>query len=83
MFCQAAEDAGEDYDRVKMLEMTADEVDRLERKKKKKNPDQGFSGYGALHTSLSTHFYVILLRCGKASREYVYVYDSIVSLINW
>lgn len=28
-----------------MLEMTADEADRLERKRKKRNPDQGFSDY--------------------------------------
>lgn len=35
---------GEDYDRVKMLEITADDADRWERKKKKKNPDTGFAG---------------------------------------
>ena len=27
-----------------MLEITAEDADRLERKRKKKNPDQGFSG---------------------------------------
>lgn len=27
-----------------MLEVTAEDADRLERKRKKKNPDQGFSG---------------------------------------
>lgn len=35
---------GEDYDRVKMLEITADDAERWERKKKKKNPDTGFAG---------------------------------------
>lgn len=42
--CQEAESRGENYDRVKMLEVTAEDADRLERKRKKKNPDQGFSG---------------------------------------
>jgi len=27
-----------------MLEVTAEDADKLERKRKKKNPDQGFSG---------------------------------------
>ena len=36
--------AGEDFDRVKVLEMGADEAERWERKKKKKNPDEGFAG---------------------------------------
>ena len=29
---------------MKLLEVGADEAERWERKKKKKNPDQGFSG---------------------------------------
>lgn len=36
---------GEDYDRVKLLEVTAGDAERWERKKKKKNPDPGFAGY--------------------------------------
>ncbi|KAF4106098.1 pre-mRNA-splicing factor syf2 [Onychostoma macrolepis] len=36
---------GEDYDRVKLLEISAEDAERWERKKKKKNPDPGFSGY--------------------------------------
>ncbi|XP_046969551.1 pre-mRNA-splicing factor Syf2 [Vanessa cardui] len=36
---------GKDYDRVKLLSISAIEAERLERKKKKKNPDQGFSTY--------------------------------------
>lgn len=35
---------GEDYDRVKLLQVGADEAERWERKKKKKNPDTGFAG---------------------------------------
>ncbi|RXN09419.1 pre-mRNA-splicing factor syf2 [Labeo rohita] len=34
---------GEDYDRVKLLEISAEDAERWERKKKKKNPDPGFS----------------------------------------
>ena len=42
---QRAEEAGEDYDRVKLLEETAEDVEILERRKrKKKNMDPGFSG---------------------------------------
>uniref|UniRef100_A0A3Q2YXX0 Pre-mRNA-splicing factor SYF2 n=2 Tax=Hippocampus comes TaxID=109280 RepID=A0A3Q2YXX0_HIPCM len=36
---------GEDYHRVKLLDITADDAARWERKKKKKNPDTGFAGY--------------------------------------
>ncbi|XP_061115904.1 pre-mRNA-splicing factor syf2 isoform X1 [Conger conger] len=36
---------GEDYERVKLLEVSAEDAERWERKKKKKNPDPGFSGY--------------------------------------
>lgn len=35
---------GEDYNRVKLLDITADDAERWERKKKKKNPDTGFAG---------------------------------------
>lgn len=36
---------GEDYDRVKLLHIDAIEAERLDRKKKKKNPDPGFADY--------------------------------------
>ncbi|XP_068202612.1 pre-mRNA-splicing factor Syf2 [Palaemon carinicauda] len=36
---------GKDYDRVRMLEVGADEAELYERKKRKKNPDLGFSTY--------------------------------------
>ncbi|KAI7805375.1 pre-mRNA-splicing factor syf2 [Triplophysa rosa] len=36
---------GEDYDRVKLLEISAEDAERWARKKKKRNPDPGFSGY--------------------------------------
>ncbi|XP_053476368.1 pre-mRNA-splicing factor syf2 isoform X1 [Ictalurus furcatus] len=36
---------GEDYHRVKLLEISAEDAERWERKKKKKNPDPGFAGY--------------------------------------
>jgi pre-mRNA-splicing factor SYF2 len=42
-----AEERGEDYDRLKLLDVGADELERLDRKKKKKNPDQGFSDFAA------------------------------------
>lgn len=38
---------GEDYDRTKLLNVSALEAERFERMKKKKNPDQGFSDYEA------------------------------------
>jgi len=40
--CEAA---GDDYDRMKLLEVGADEAELWEKKKKKKNPDQGFADY--------------------------------------
>lgn len=36
---------GENYDRVKLLDVGADEAERWERKKRKKNPDVGFADY--------------------------------------
>ena len=39
-----AEAAGEDYEKVKMLETSATDLDKRDRKKRKKNPDTGFSG---------------------------------------
>lgn len=42
---EEASKQGKDYDRVKLLNISAIEAERLERKKKKKNPDQGFSTY--------------------------------------
>lgn len=41
------EDKGEDFDRTKLLEVGADEAEKWERTKKKKNPDPGFSDYEA------------------------------------
>ncbi|XP_065907425.1 pre-mRNA-splicing factor syf2-like isoform X3 [Dysidea avara] len=44
--CQyKAEEDGEDYDRVKLWDKGADELGRMQRKRKKKNPDVGFSDY--------------------------------------
>lgn len=42
---EEAEKEGKTYDRVKLLNISAVEAERLERKRKKKNPDQGFSTY--------------------------------------
>ncbi|XP_046583395.1 pre-mRNA-splicing factor syf2-like [Haliotis rubra] len=39
------EERGEVFDRVKLLDVGADEAERWERKKKKKNPDTGFADY--------------------------------------
>ncbi|XP_073438252.1 pre-mRNA-splicing factor SYF2 isoform X1 [Dendrobates tinctorius] len=38
---------GVDYERAKLLEISADDADRWERKKRKRNPDMGFSDYAA------------------------------------
>ncbi|CAH1407544.1 unnamed protein product [Nezara viridula] len=40
-----ASEKGEDYDRTKLLNVSALEAERLDRRKKKKNPDQGFADY--------------------------------------
>ena len=44
LYAQQAEAAGEDYEKVKLLETPATDVEKRERKKKKKNPDTGFAG---------------------------------------
>ena len=42
---QQAEAAGEDYERVKLLETSAVDMEKKDRKRKKKsNPDTGFAG---------------------------------------
>ncbi|CAJ0964601.1 unnamed protein product [Ranitomeya imitator] len=38
---------GVDYERAKLLEISADDAERWERKKRKRNPDMGFSDYAA------------------------------------
>lgn len=37
--------SGQEYDRVKLLNISASEAERFEWKRKKKNPDQGFADY--------------------------------------
>lgn len=44
---EAAAAQGVDYDRVKHLDVGAEEAEKWQRKKKKKNPDPGFSDYEA------------------------------------
>jgi pre-mRNA-splicing factor SYF2 len=42
----ACEEAGDDYERMKMLDTSASEAERLDKaRRKKKNPDEGFSDY--------------------------------------
>ena len=41
---EAAEN-GEDYDKVKLLEIGAEDAERKDRKNRMKNPDKGFSGF--------------------------------------
>lgn len=42
---QEAAAKGEDYNRVKLLDVTAEDAEKWDRMKKKKNPDPGFSNY--------------------------------------
>ncbi|CAG0883945.1 unnamed protein product [Cyprideis torosa] len=44
---EEAKARGDDYDRVKLLDQGADELERLGKVKRKKNPDQGFSSFEA------------------------------------
>lgn len=42
---QVAEEAGQDYDRLKVLDVSAEDAEKYERiKMRKSNPDPGFSG---------------------------------------
>ena len=57
--CQECEEAGEDYDRVKLLELSAVDAEKWAHKKKKKNPDTGFSGIVMfIYTILYVHIWV-------------------------
>lgn len=44
---EAAKAEGKDYDRLKLLEVSAIDAEKIEKKKKKKNPDLGFSTFEA------------------------------------
>ena len=45
IFSKECEAKGEDYDRVKMLNISASDAEKWDRaKQRKKNPDEGFSG---------------------------------------
>jgi pre-mRNA-splicing factor SYF2 len=59
------ETEGEDFERIKLLNVQADELERVDRLKyRKKNPDQGFSTYEAAtvrqHNRLVQHMKVDL-----------------------
>ena len=58
VYLKRADDAGEDYEQLKLLDSCAQDLDRLERKRKKKNPDPGFSGDLSVH--LSNHLSICL-----------------------
>lgn len=59
---QECKAAGEDFDRVKVLDVQADQAERWEKtKEKKKNPDVGFSSrcflrYASFHLLYSNNF---------------------------
>lgn len=42
---QKAAEEGQDYNRIKMLTVGADEAERKEKKNRKKNPDTGFADF--------------------------------------
>lgn len=42
---EAMKEQGKDYDRARLLDVGADDAERWERKKRKRNPDVGFSSY--------------------------------------
>lgn len=44
---EQAKAEGKDYDRLKLLEVSAIDAEKIEKKKKKKNPDLGFSTFEA------------------------------------
>ncbi|XP_075168414.1 pre-mRNA-splicing factor Syf2 [Haematobia irritans] len=44
---EEAKTKGEDYDRLKLLEVSAIDAEKIEKKKKKQNPDLGFSTFEA------------------------------------
>lgn len=44
---QAAAESGNDWQRTKMLKMSASELESMDRRRKKKNPDVGFSTFEA------------------------------------
>uniref|UniRef100_A0A8C7C2K0 Pre-mRNA-splicing factor SYF2 n=1 Tax=Neovison vison TaxID=452646 RepID=A0A8C7C2K0_NEOVI len=46
---------GEDYEKVKLLEISAEDAERWERKKRRKNPDLGFSGKARLSVTKWPH----------------------------
>ena len=53
---QEAEARGEDFDRVKFMDTPAEEADKIGRKKRNADPDQGFSGMSVIKPS-TTHDY--------------------------
>ena len=46
-FWQECAERGDDYEIVKLRDVGADETDRIDRKRKKKSPDEGFAGVHA------------------------------------
>lgn len=61
--CQECAERGEDYHRVKLLEISAEDAERWARKKKKRNPDPGFSGRNCWTDFVWLKVTVMLIMC--------------------
>ncbi|CAF3483898.1 unnamed protein product [Rotaria sp. Silwood1] len=68
-----AADAGLDYERVEQLDWTAEECDKWEKKRKKKNPDVGFDNYEQCtyraYTKLTAQIKPDMEACNKQKEE--------------
>ena len=64
---QDAEEKGEDYEQQKLLQQSAYELEMLNKRKKKKNPDIGFSGENLFPIHLvSSSVHILLKKLGKS-----------------
>lgn len=61
------ESRGEDYDRVKVMDIGADKVDMWERIKKKKNPDTGFADW---EQATARSYQTLVKKIKKDTTEY-------------
>ncbi len=67
-----AAERGEDYNRLKMLDIGANEAERLERKNNKKNPDTGFADFEQV--SLIFLFIVEFVSFSSLATEYFHTF---------
>lgn len=62
LLLKECDESGENYSIAKLRDLGADEAEKMEKRKKRKNPDQGFSGEQLEYNFLISFMKKLLMR---------------------